>query len=122
MRTIQLYGTGSATANAVASVIIPSATTIKAVQVAVRYDSITDNAAVGLELSKVPTSLIATNGALDPFLHVDFFGNFVTSGLAVGATNLFIPVAVECRQGEVVYLHALVAGTVTYFATFILSY
>lgn len=85
-------------------------------------DSITDNAVVRLELSKVPTNQVAVNGALDPFLEVGLAGNFVTSGLAQFGLNETFPVDVSCRQGEVIYLHATVAGTAIYFANAILWY
>jgi hypothetical protein len=114
MRTLQLYATGSATGNAIASVVIPSATRIKQIQIAFDVDSITDNADVTLEFSKVPTTQIATNGAQDPFLEVRLKSNFVTSGLTTTGVNQSFPVDVECRQGELIYVHAAVTGTATY--------
>lgn len=114
MRTLQLYGTGSATANAVAQITIPSATRIKAVQVAFDVDSITDNADVTIEFSKVPTTQIAVNGAQDPFLEVRLKNNFVTSGMTMAGVTQTFPVDVECRQGEIIYFHAAVTGTATY--------
>lgn len=122
MRTLQLYATGSATATSVANVVIPSATTLKLIQVAASIDSITDGAQVRLELSKVPTNQIAVNGALDPFLEISLYGNFVTSGLAQTGINLSFPVDVQCRQGEVIYIHATVSGTATYFFNGIIWY
>lgn len=122
MRTLQLYATGSATAAAVAQVVIPSGTTIKAVQIALDIDSITDNADVTLEFSKVPSSQIAVNGALDPFLEIRAKSNFVTSGLAHFGVNKTFPVSVPCRQGEIVYVHAAVTGTITYRVTAIIWY
>lgn len=122
MRTIQLYGAGSATATSVASITIPSATTIKGVKVCLLIDSVTDNADVSLELSKVPTNQIGTNGAADAFLQVGAYGNFNTSGLATVNTGTFVPLAVPCRAGEVIYLHATVTGTIAYKATFIFDY
>lgn len=122
MRTIQLYGTGAATATGVASVTIPSAGRIVGIQVSLAVDSITDNAMARLELSKVPTNQIATNGALDPFLEVDIAGNFATSGLAQTGVNQFFPIDVSVRQGEIIYLHATVTGTITYYANFIIHY
>jgi hypothetical protein len=114
MRTLQLYGTGSATANAVAQVVIPSATNIKAIQVALDVDSITDNADVTIEFSKVPTTQIAVNGAQDPQLEVRLKNNFVTSGMTLAAVNKTFPVDIPCRQGEIIYFHAAVTGTATY--------
>lgn len=105
-----------------AQVTIPSASTIKGVLACLRADSVTDNGNLALEMSKVPTSLIATNGALDPFFHIDFYSNFVTSGLSNGGQNIFVPLHVPCRQGEIVYVHAFVSGTVTYYFHAILVY
>lgn len=122
MRTIQLYGTGSATATSVAQVTIPSAGRIVGVQVNLAVDCITDNGQVRTELSKVPTNQIGTNGALDPFFEVGLFNNFATSGDATNGVNGFFPVDVAVRQGEIIYLHATIAGTVTYYFNAILHY
>lgn len=122
MRTMRLYGTGSATASAVAYVTIPTAGTIKGVQAAVALDSSTDNGMLGLELSKIPTTQLATNGSQDPFLELRAYSNFVTSGLSTPFLNSFFPLNVSVRQGELIYLHALIAGVFTYYASFILHY
>lgn len=122
MRTLQLYATGSATATSVANVTLPSQGRILGVQIALGIDSVTDNAMVRLELSKVPTNQIATNGALDPFLEINLAGNFATSGLAQTGVNQFFPVEIPVRQGEIVYVHATVAGTITYYFNAILHY
>ena len=122
MRTLQLYATGSATGTSVAQVTIPSSSTIVGIQMSVSVDSITDNAQVRIELSKVPSNQIAVNGALDPFFESGLFSNFVTSGLSQPGLIGFYPVSIDCRQGEIIYLHATVAGTATYYANFILHY
>lgn len=122
MRTIQLYGTGSSTANAVAQITIPSASTLRLAQLSLIIDSITDGASVRVEFSKVPVSQIATNGAQDAFLQAGLYGNFATSGLAQNGVNQNFPISVACRQGEIVYLHATVAGTVVYYANVIFWY
>lgn len=114
MRTLQLYATGSATANAVAQIVIPASTSLKAAQIALDVDSITDNADVTLEYSKIPTSVIAVNGNLDAFLEVRSKNNFVTSGMTMWGVNYTFPLDVPCRQGEIVYVHAAVTGTATY--------
>ena len=75
-----------------------------------------------MELSKVPTNQIATNGAVDPFLELGQYSNFVTSGLAVSGINQFFPLSVSCRAGEIVYMHATVSGTVTYYFNGIIIY
>jgi hypothetical protein len=84
--------------------------------------SITASALVRIELSKVPSNQTGTNGALDPILEIGQAGNFVTSGLSTSGLNQFFPLAVPVRQGEIVYLHATVGGTLTYYANFILIY
>lgn len=122
MRTLKLYATGSATANAVANVVIPSASTIRGVQVCVRINSITDGAQLNLEVSRSSSREIATNGAQQCVIEVCLESNFVTSGLAQQGVNQFMPVAVPMTQGQILYLHALVAGTVVYDATFIIHY
>jgi hypothetical protein len=122
MRTLQLYATGSATGTSVAQVTVPVAARIRGVIVALLVDCVTDNGRVSLELSKVPTNQIGTNGAFDPFLEVGSYTNFATSGLASQGQNLFLPVDVVCRAGEIIYIHATVSGTLTYYGTFILSY
>lgn len=122
IRTLQLYGTGSATGNAVAQITIPSATTLVGAMVAARFVAKADGGNCALEFSKVPTSQIAVNGAQDPFLQLDHYSNFVTSGLDDAAINSFYPLRVPCRQGEIVYLHAFVAGTVTYYVTVIFNF
>lgn len=121
MRTVQLYGTGSATASAVANVTIPSAGRIKGVIYSVAIDQVADNSSLVLELSKAASSAINTNGALDPFFNVRTFNSLVTSGMVQSSLNGFVPLDVDVRQGEVIYLHAAVTTT-TYYANFILIY
>lgn len=122
MATLKLYGTGSATANAVAQIIIPSKTRLKGIQVTMWVDSITDNAQVNCEVSKASAREIAVNGAQQCIAEVSIAGNFVTSGLAQFAVNQFFPIDVDVVQGQIVYLHALVTGTATYNFTALLSY
>lgn len=120
MKTIKLYATGSATANAAAQITIPSRTTLVAVQCAIRINCITDGAQVDLEVSRASAREIAVNAAQSAIVQVALESNFVTSGLEQGGANLFFPCSVMLEQGQFVYLHALVAGTVVYDATFIL--
>lgn len=122
MRTLKLYGTGSATANGVASVTIPSAGTIRGVQCAVRMNSITDGAQLNIEVSRASAREVAVNGAQQCICEVVAEGNFVTSGLAQFGINQFFPTNVSVVQGQIIYLHALVGGTVVYDATFVISY
>lgn len=122
MRTLQLYATGSATGNAVAQVIIPTRATLRICQASVRINSITDGAQVDIELSRSSSRQIATNGALDALLRLSLEGNFVTSGLAQNGINQAFPLDAAFEQGAILYLHALVGGTVVYDANFILWY
>jgi hypothetical protein len=122
MRTIQLYGTGAATATSVAQVTMPSAGRIVGVQVMLVITSITAGCLCRIELSKVPTNQAGVNGAIDPFLEVGLGGNFVSSGLAQAGVNQFFPVDINVRQGEIVYMHAAIGGTVTYQFTAIIHY
>lgn len=113
MNTLQLYGGLAATGSAIAQVVIPSKTKIRAIQYAIAFVCKTDAVNVDLELSKIPTSQITINGAKDPFFHFSASSNFVTSGLAQPGWTAFVPLDVDCRQGEIIYLHALIVGTVT---------
>lgn len=122
MPTLKLYGTGSATANAVAQIIIPSAGRIKGVQVCLWIDSVTDNAQVNCEVSKASAREIAVNGAQQCICEVSIAGNFATSGLAQFGVNQFFPVDAQVVQGQIIYLHALVTGTATYNFTAVLTY
>ena len=122
MARLQLYGTASATGTSVAQVTIPATSRIRAIQADIMVDSNTDAAQVRLELSKVPTNQIATNGALDPIAEFAWAGNLATSGLGQGGINQQLAVDVPCRQGEIIYLHATVSGTATFYANFILIY
>ena len=118
--TRKLYATGSATANAVANVTIPSRTTLRQIQWAVRFNSITDGAQVNLELSLASAREIAVNEAQQSVSEIVYEQNFVTSGMNMGNVNLVVPCSVPLSQGQLLYLHALVGGTVVYDATLIL--
>lgn len=115
---LKLYGTGSATANAVASLLIPTTAVIRQILAALRYNTITDGAQVDLELSRASSRQIQTNEAQDSIAQIAFEQNFVTSGMAVGRQNIVIPCRERFVQGSRLYLHALVGGTVVYDATF----
>lgn len=124
MRTLQLYATGSAstTTTPAAQVTIPTKSRIKGIQFCLLIDSVTDNADVTISLSKTVTNQNVTNNALDPFVVVGSAGNFATSGLAQFSVVQFLPVDVECRQGEIISAHVTVTGTITYKVTAIIHY
>jgi hypothetical protein len=122
MRTLKLYGTASATANAVAQLTIPSAATIKAVQYSILFDSITDNGKLQLELSRSSATEIATNGAQQCICELGLYSNFVTSGLSQPVLAGMLFVSSPFAQGQIIYLHTVVSGTLTFYATFVLHY
>jgi len=119
MRAIKLYGTGAATANAVANVQIPSATRIVGVQWAIAVDAVADNAVCNLEVSAASATEIGTNGAQMCISEFRSYNNLVTSGMTLNSYNFFVPVDFAVRQGQLIYLHANIT-TATYFATAIL--
>lgn len=121
MRRVQLYGTGAATASAVANITIPSAGKLRGVLMRLTGDSTTDNASVLVEYSKIPTSQIQVNGSQEPICGLGLFLNVGAAGSFVLAQTLFMPLDVDVRQGEIIYLHALVAN-VTYTANAIFFY
>lgn len=120
MRNLKLYGSGASTANAVASVIIPSATRIRGVQVQAFIDCNTDNGAAQLEISQASASEIAVNGAQQCIVTIGLFNNLSTNGMSTWGINNFFPVDVPVIQGQIIYLHALVSGTLTYTSTWLL--
>lgn len=119
---LKLYGTGAATANAVAQVVIPNKSHIIGVQACVWATSITAASQANIEISKASAKEIHVNGSQQCVCEVGIASNFVTSGLDVIAVNQFFPVSIPVVQGQIIYLHALVTGTVTYDATFLLFY
>ena len=119
---IKLYGTGSATANAVANITIPSKGKIIGVQVSMGITSITASSSAKCEISKASAREIATNGAQQCIVEVNLFSNFVTSGLSTAGVNQFFPVSIDVVQGQLIYLHAVVAGTATYDFTAVVFY
>lgn len=122
VKTLKLYATGSATANAVAQVVIPSGGRIRGVQVCFSVDSITDNAQATVEVSRASATEINVNGSQQCVCQVDSRNNLLTSGMTAASQNVFFPVDVPVTQGQIIYLHAVIVGTITYFATFLLQY
>lgn len=111
----KLYATGSATADAVSTITVPSASRILAVQWTINFDSITDNGIATVEFSAAPKTEIASASAQQCISEIRFQSNFVTSGLSVGGLNLWVPIPmVPCSQGQLLYMHVVISGTVTY--------
>ena len=115
-----MYATGSATGNNVANLTIPSSTRLKGLQYAISIDSITDNAQIDLELSKSSATEIAVNGSQQCVGQVSLRNNLLTSGMGLYGHNQFVPVDVQFVQGQIIYLHAVVVGTITYYFTCLL--
>jgi len=114
MFTRKMYVTGSASGNGIVTLLVPTAATIVAILWAARFNSITDGAQVNLELSLASASEIGLNGAQQCVSEIAWESNFVTSGLSQNAVNMFVPVRQSMRQGQLLYMHALVAGTVVH--------
>lgn len=112
VKVYRLYASVSATGNNSAQVIIPSAARILAVQWALDFDSITDNGACAVEISRASTTEMAVNASQQAVAEVRWFSNFLTSGLAVGNINMFSPVDISVFQGQIIYLHHIITGTV----------
>lgn len=113
MRTYHLYATVSAGAANQANLMIQRSGRIKSVRWAVSVDAPADNAAVELEISTVATLGINTHESPNVIDAVKHLTNMTTSGANAGCINtqriLDFPVA----QGERIYLHSAVAGTVS---------
>lgn len=122
MRSLKLYATASATANAAATVTIPSASVIRGIQWAAGVISITAGSGFSLEVSTQSARQIATLGAQFCISEVRIVKNFVTSGMDFPCVNMFAPCAVSVVQGQIIYLHALLVGTATYDATALVWY
>lgn len=120
MKCLKLYGTGAATANAVAQVIIPTGGRLRGIQYDVSIDSITDNAQADIEVSRASATEINVNGAQQCVCQIGLRNNLLTSGMTGNGLNGFLPVDVNVVQGQIIYLHAVVVGTITYFATFVI--
>jgi hypothetical protein len=116
MRSIKLYATGSATANNVANVTIPTSTRIVGVQVCAALNSAVDDSSATLEISQASSTEIAVNGAQQCIVEVRLYQNFATSGLSFSGVNTFLPVDVAVKQGQIIYFHAVVSSATYYFS------
>jgi hypothetical protein len=122
MRRLKLYATSAGTGNAIANVVIPSAGRLRGIQWSVWADSITDNAGVDLEISLASATEIAVNGSQQCVSQVGVRQNFVTSGLSAISITPFHPVDIPVVQGQIIYLHSVVVGTITFNCTAIIHY
>ena len=112
-----LYATGAASATPAASLTVQTPNWLVACQWAVDFDCITDNALVVLELSRINAFQGVTLDARDSIATIRWRSNFLTSGLAQGGLNMLQGLNVKLKPQDILYLHANVAGTVTYIAT-----
>lgn len=113
IRTI--YGTGSASANAINYIDITKAGTLYCVTWAVAFDCPIDNGNLALELSFSSVAQLATNDVLGVISQYRQFANFTTSGASMGGPPLVIPnIRVPLRNGDRIYLHSVIGGTLTH--------
>lgn len=110
----KIYATGTADTNNAASVQVPSRCRLLGVQWALDADMVTDGASVIAEISLASTNEIAVNQAQQCVSEVRLFNNLATSGMTAVGVNTFFPVDLSLIQGQLVYLHFLVDGTVTF--------
>lgn len=112
MRTLKLYAAITATANAVANLLIPRNGRIKSIRWAVDIDAPADNASVAVDLNTQTITVLASND-IPSIAELRALVNLSTSGAYLGAIKaqefLDYPVA----AGDRIYIHAVVAGTVT---------
>jgi len=110
----KMYATGSAAANAVASLTIPSRSRLVGIWWSVQFDWAADNSRCVLELSRASATEVAVNGSQQCISEVCFFGSFTTSGEAASMVNQYHPCDVNLDQGQIVYLHCGSLATTTY--------
>jgi hypothetical protein len=88
----------------------------------VAIDSITDGASITAEVSRASAREIAVNGAQQSVAEICTYSNFVTSGLAQSGVNVWAPCKIPVDQGQIIYAHAVVTGTINYYATALIHY
>jgi len=120
VRTIKIYATGSATGNNVANVTIPSSCTLKGIQYAIDFDAVADNGNFALEISLASATEIAVNAAQQCVAEWRGYNNLVTSGMTLASLVGFFPLSEGLKQGQILYLHAVIGATLTYRFTGVL--
>lgn len=116
MRTYKIYGTGAATANNVANILVGKSGRIKSIRWSARVDAVADNSVAVLELSMSPQAQSGTNDTTSEIAEVSIFGNLATSGFVHSSLKAQELVDIPIAQGERVYLHVAIT-TATYYAT-----
>lgn len=115
MYSRKVYGTGSSTANGVATITVPVASRLIFIDWEVNFDSVTDNGICTLELSAASATEIGVNEAQQCLSELKYQSNFVTSGLVNGSVRKGVPIpGVPWSPGQKIYLHAVVSGTCVY--------
>lgn len=113
MRTLVLFATITATADAIVNLIIPKNGRIKSLRWSGSFDGPADNARCNMELSMRATSQFATNDISNVVGGLDLLQNILTSGGGVSPIKYQEYVDFPVAAGERLYLHASVSGTVS---------
>lgn len=113
MRTYHLAATITGTGANQCSVLIQRSGRIKSVRWGIAIDAATDNAALAVELNSGATSQIATHEGPNVIDGVRAHTNFTTSGLTLSSINVQRLLDYPVGQGERIYLHAVVGGTLS---------
>ena len=113
MYSRKIYASVAADTNNAANIIVPRRSTLVGVQWSLKVDAITDNAEMVAELGLASANEIAVNDAQLCISEVSQTFNFVTSGMFGGGVNLFVPTAIDFAQGQKIYYHVFITGTIT---------
>ena len=121
VKSYQLAATVTATANAIAQITIRRDCRLISCLFSCGFDGPADNARASLSLSVAPTSQILINDGQGTIATLEAITNVSTSGGGQGGINCFVPLpGIPMRQGDILYLHGLVAGTVSAPTTVVL--
>lgn len=113
-RIYKLYATGTATTNALANLIIQRPALITAVSWVVAVSAGTVGNRVELELSFASTGQLATNDTIGPISGHNVSALLTTSGVEQGSSFCHSGLAIPASQGDRLYLHCTVGGTITF--------
>lgn len=119
MNTLKIYKSNASAGNAVAQIIIPNRSTIKAVAWSAHNGD--SGAHCRFEISRASATEIGVNGAQQCIAEVDlesFESGTPASAVAAGQ-NGFIPCDVPVVQGQIIYLHMAGDSTTNEFSAVI---
>lgn len=120
MQTLQLSAKGtSQSANAIAQVVVPNKTSIKAIEWTVAVSVANGSGADSFQLSRASASEIGVNGAQQVISNVAI-GNG-SNGSPIPVT-IFHPVSIPVTQGQILYLHTENNSSNSYDVSCILHY